>query len=138
MQVYNTVRKLMETAASVREIADEKKTLTYQVNGATTLYLQTEQAHVTLSRWTERRIEILMALQLSVGWRYAADQDEAGVYIVAMRRPVVGSLSRAEFNLLVPTDTHVIFKLKDCAMTLNAINGQIELMPQTGALVIRG
>jgi hypothetical protein len=108
-------------------MADANKTLVYPVNAAMTLYLQTEQAQVRVTRWTERRIEIGMVLQLSMGWRYAADQDEAGVYVVAVRRAVVGGLSRADFQIAAPPDVYLSFKLKDCALTLADVSGTIEL-----------
>lgn len=127
MQVYNTLRRVMETASAVKDMADANRTLVYPVNGPLTLYLQTEQAQVRVTRWTEPRIEIRMALQLSMGWRYAADQDEAGVYVVAVRRALVGGLARADFQLAAPPSVFLSLKLKDCALTLADVSGTVDL-----------
>jgi hypothetical protein len=68
-------------------------------------------------------------LQAAFGWRVATDQDDAGVYVVARRRPVVGTLSSALFSILVPQDAYLILKLADGRVTLNHIDGTLQVPP---------
>ena len=50
-----------------------------------------------------------------------------GVYIVARQKPVVGKLSRAEFSITVPEETHLVFRLTPGDVVLNDLNGMLEL-----------
>ncbi len=129
LNFYKTVRGLLDTAASFTEIADKKQTLVYAVNAPATLYLQTETADLRLRRWAEARIEVTIKLQVALGWRYAAEQDEAGVYIVTKRRAVVGGLSRATFEIAVPQDTHLLLRLNQCTVNFAIQDGLLELAP---------
>lgn len=129
LNFYKTVRGLLDTAATFTEIADKKQTLVYTVNAPATLYLQTETADLRLRRWAEPRIEVTIKLQVALGWRYAAEQDDAGVYIVTKRRPVVGGLSRAAFEIAVPQDTHLLLRLTQCTVNFAIQEGLLELAP---------
>ena len=46
-----------------------------------------KHAEVRVSRWEFPRIEVTAQLQAPWGWRVESEQDDAGVYFVARRRP---------------------------------------------------
>lgn len=138
MQNLNRLWQLAGAAASVR---DTVRDLTHQqrvdhfslIRQPVTFYLQTEAASLTIIRWHEPRIELHTRLQASFGWRVATDQDEAGVYVVAKRRAVVGTLSgglaAATFVIRVPVDTYLILKLDDCELIQTHLSGTLHLPP---------
>jgi hypothetical protein len=72
---------------------------------------------------------IAAQLQAAFGWRIASDQDGAGVYFVARRRPVVGGLSRALFRVNVPYETYLVLNLTSGRLVLDEVNGTLELGP---------
>jgi len=127
MQHLNTLWQAVNVASSVTELARQTQTFHFSVSGAVTLYLQAESAEVRVTRWVEPKIEVTAQLQAAFGWRLATDQDEAGVYVVARRRLVVGTLSSAVFSLLVPKDTYLIFKLTDGRVVLNHVDGTLHV-----------
>jgi hypothetical protein len=129
MQHLNTLWQAVNVASSVTELARQSQTYHFGVSGTVTFYLQAENAEVNVTRWNESKIEVTAQLQAAFGWRVATDQDEDGVYIVAHRRPVVGTLSRAKFSVFVPHDTFLIFKLNDGQVTLEHVSGTIHVPP---------
>src|SRR5690242_21920152 len=118
MQHLNTLWQAVNVASSVTELARQTQTYHFNVSGAVTFYLQAESAEVRITRWNEPKVEVTTQLQAAFGWRVATDQDAAGVYVVARRRPVVGTLSSALFSVLVPQDAYLILKLADGRVTL--------------------
>jgi post-segregation antitoxin (ccd killing protein) len=129
MQHLNTLWQAVNVASSVTELARQSQTYHFNVSGAVTFYLQAESAAVRVTRWNEPKVEVTAQLQAAFGWRVATDQDDAGVYVVARRRPVVGTLSSALFSVLVPLDAYLIFKLADGRVTLNHIDGTLQVPP---------
>lgn len=129
LHVYKTLRGIVDTASAFTEIADKKQTLVYSLDKPATFYLQTETADLRLRRWNQPRIEVTIKLQVAMGWRYAAEQDDAGVYIVTKRRPLVGGLSRAAFEIAVPVDTHLMLRLNQCTVNFAIHDGLLELAP---------
>jgi hypothetical protein len=139
MQHLNTLWQAVNVASSVTELARQSQTFHFNVSGAVTFYLQAESAEVRVTRWNEPKIEVLAQVQAAFGWRMETDQDEAGVYVVARRRLVVGTLSSALFSVLVPQDTYLILKLTDGRVTLNHIDGTVQIPPLAsgGAIVLK-
>ena len=74
-------------------------------------------------------MEITAQLQAPFGWRVAAEQDEAGVYFVVLRRAVIGALAAAIFYVTVPLDSYLMLKLDHASLTLEDVAGEIELLP---------
>jgi hypothetical protein len=96
----------VRVASAVADLARQSQIDRFGVSGPVTVYLQTEESEVTLRRWTEPLVEVRTRLDAPFGWRIAAEQDEAGVYVVAKRRALVGGLSRAEFTIAAPPDAY--------------------------------
>ncbi len=131
MQHLDTLWKVLGAASSVREMAQETRRYQFQVTPPLTFYLHTEAASVRVLRWSLPAIDIRAELQAGFGWRVQTDQDEAGVYLVAKRRPVVGSLARAQFSITVPDDTYLVLRLEDGALLLDNLDGTFHIPPQT-------
>ncbi|MEO8607069.1 MAG: hypothetical protein ABI690_04275 [Chloroflexota bacterium] len=137
MQHLNTLWQAVNVASSVTELARQSQTFHFNVNGAVTFYLQAESAEVRVTRWNEPKIEVMAQVQAAFGWRMETDQDEAGVYVVARRRLVVGTLSSAVFSVLVPQSAYLILKLSDGRVTLNHVDGTIQVPPAlTGGEIV--
>jgi hypothetical protein len=81
--------------------------------------------------------EVQATLGAPFAWRVASDQDEAGIYFVAHRRPLVGALAVASFHISVPPETYLILKLDNVRMTLDDVNGTVELPPGGTPLNLR-
>jgi len=139
MQHLNTLWQAVNVASSVTELARHTQTFHFGVRGAVTFYLQAENVEVRIFRWTEPKIEVTAQLQAAFGWRLGTDQDEAGVYVVARRRLVVGTLSSAVFKVLVPRDTYLMLKLADSRVVLEHLDGTLHVPPLEvgGAIVLK-
>lgn len=129
LQHLNTLWQAVSAASAVAELARHSQTFHFGVPQPITFYLQAEYAEVRLKRWGYPRIEVTAQLQAAFGWRVAADQDDAGVYIVAKRRPVVGSLSRAVFDVSVPGDTYLMLKLSEGRLVIEDVSGALHIPP---------
>jgi hypothetical protein len=139
MQHWETIRKVVGAASTVRELTVETRTYRFNVPEQFTFYLDAGSAEVTVARWPERWVEVRARLQVGLGWRLQTDQDEAGVYVVAKRRAVVGGIARASFSVNIPHDTHVILKLEDGQLKLDHLNGTLHVPPfaQTGDALLQ-
>jgi hypothetical protein len=129
VQHLNTLWKAVNTVSAVTDLTRHSQTYYFGVRPATTFYLQTEAAEVRVFRWSPLKIEVTAQLQASFGWRVATDQDDAGVYVVARRRPVVGNLSSAVFKIYVPEDAYLVLKLDDCRLIQEHLDGTLHLPP---------
>jgi len=127
MQTFNTLRKLVSAASLVRDAAFETKTLEFLALKSLTFYLDTEDSEVIIRRWAQTKISARVRLQVGFGWHLQSEQDEAGVYVVAKRRPVVGSFSRAEFDITLPDTVHVVLKLTNSVMLLEDVTGTFQI-----------
>jgi hypothetical protein len=85
-----------------------------------------EAAEIHIHRWELPTIEIRAHVQAGFGWRIAHEQDDVGVYFVARRRPILGSLAGGVFTVTAPHLTHLILRLEHCRLWANDISGQLE------------
>ena len=129
MQRLNTLWQLASTAAQIADLARSSQVYRFNVDAGTTFYLHAATAEVSVTRWNEPVIEVEAALQAPFGWRVETDQDEAGVYFVAKRRPVVGGLAGATFRVRVPQTAYLVLKLDNARLCLEGISDMVELPP---------
>ena len=129
MQHLNTLWRLVNAASTVKDIVQQSKTYYFPVTGVITVYLRAENAGVTVSRWSRPQVEATVHLQVPFGWRIATEQDDAGIYIVAKRRAVVGGLSNASFDLFVPHNAYLVFKLEGGYVKLDNLNATLNIAP---------
>ena len=121
---------MVNAASTVADYTRKSQTYTFPVNGAVTVYLQAEQSEIRLVRWEQPKVDIFIQLQAAFGWRIATDQDADGVYVVAKRRMLVGSISKATFTLTVPNDAYMILKLTGSSLLVDGINGELHIPPK--------
>jgi len=125
----NTLRQAVDMAADLREMTRSRRTLVFHVTEPITFFLRAENADVRIMRWDAPRVEVRALLEGAFGWRMATDQDEAGIYVVAHRRRLLGEFASALFDVVVPRETHLILKLDDGRLTLAHVNGTLHVPP---------
>ena len=136
MQHLNTLSQVVSAASSVMELARSSQTYSFFVGAAVTCYVHVAGGEVRIARHTLPQVEIAAQVQVPLGWRVAAEQDAAGVYFVALRRSLLSSVANASFLVTVPLDAHLVLKLENARLSLENVNGVLELSPQTANLSI--
>ncbi len=136
MQKLNTLWQIVSAASSVRDLTQQTRTYHFGVTGPVTFFLQTENAQIKVMRWPKPQIEVTVKLQGSFGWRIAAEQDDAGVYIAAKRRTVVGGFSSASFEILLPHYVYLSLKLAECGVLLDNLTTTLNLPPLSGDVIV--
>ena len=86
-------------------------TQVFAVSRPATVYVRGSHCAVSVRQHDAPRVELEANLARSFGVELTAEQDEAGIYIVARRKPVVGTVARLELALTVPPDAHLAFHL---------------------------
>ena len=137
MQHLNTLSQVANAASTLAELARKSTTYRFNVTGGTTFYLDVSQAEVRLLRHPVPQVEVTMMLQAPFAWRVVTDQDADGVYVVAKLRPVVGSLAGALFSIVVPHDAHLVLRLQNCRLCLEAVDGTYQIPPVSAEMSIQ-
>lgn len=130
MQHLNTLTQLVNAASSVVDLARSSHTYVFNVAGNPTCYVHVSGGEVCIARTTAPQIEIAANIQAPFAWRVVAEQDDAGVYLVALRRPVFGAMGGASFRISVPEHIHLVLRLERSRLSLEDVNGLIELPPR--------
>lgn len=125
--VSAAARGLRVAASAVPERANRTQTQVFNISGPATVYVRGSQCRVTVSRGEPHKVTVRASLVRAFGLELAAEQDDAGVYIVARQKPVVGRLSRAEFSIAIPAETHLVFRLTPGDVILHDLDGMLEL-----------
>ncbi|MBZ0294743.1 MAG: hypothetical protein K8L99_19430 [Anaerolineae bacterium] len=131
MQHLNTLWQVVNAASDLRDMTRKRQTYHYSTIGPITFYLQAEHVEVQVMRWNLPKVEIGVMLQASFGWRMITDQDEAGVYVVAKRRKLVGGMANAAFQIVVPADAFLVLKLEQSRLVMEQVNGVLNIPPVT-------
>ncbi len=130
MQHLGKLWKAISLVSSARDLGLERRSFQWEVGAPNTFFLQAEQADIRLSKQEGSQILAKIELRAGFGWQLATDQDEAGVYIVARRKPVVGSIARAKFDIILPPDIHIALKLENCQLCLNDVTAVLDFPPE--------
>ncbi|NJO83908.1 MAG: hypothetical protein HC828_14700 [Blastochloris sp.] len=125
----NRLNSLIDAATTIADIA--RRGHTYRFPPTPTLYLHVGDAEIVVKRHAHLDIEIGLTLQAPFAWRIGTDQDEAGVYFVIARRPLVGALASAQLIVSVPSATHVMLRLASARLTVENLSGIFELPANT-------
>jgi hypothetical protein len=126
MQGLDSLWKAVNLVSSVRNLAVETKIYQWEITPPITFFLDVEYADVTLTRHELPMISAKIELQAGFGWQVATDQDDAGVYIIAKRKPLIGTMGRGNFYIALPHDIHVTLKLEHCQLTLDDLNTTLD------------
>ena len=127
MQRITRLWQIVNAANTLRDMAQKTKTYYFAIQPNMTFYLHIAGAEVELIRWERPMIEMTVRLDGVFGWKIAVDQDEAGVYVAARRRPVIGEIAYGRFEIRCPRETYNIFRLEDCKLTLNDVTREFHL-----------
>lgn len=92
-----------------------------------TVYVRASHCHLTVRRHDLPRVELSANLARAFGVELATDQDEAGIYIVARRKPVVGAVARLDLTLTLPPGVHLAFHLTPGDVTFAGLDGLAEV-----------
>jgi len=126
------IKRGLETAVQVTaETAVNTSTKSFvrmfEVALPTTVYIRASNVEVTVCREPGTRVELSAQLRGSFGWELAAEQDSAGVYIVAKRKRVVGALSAGRFTVTVPPQANLVFHLTPGEIRFVEIDGKLTI-----------
>ncbi len=99
----------------------------FEVSGPTVVFVKATGAQVSVRRQPGRLVRLEANLFISAGLDVATQQDEAGIYIVALRKRLAGGLSRAELRLILPPDCDLIADLDNSNLHLNGMTGRVTI-----------
>lgn len=102
-------------------------TQVFNVAPPVTVYLRASHCRVIVRRTDMPKVRLDATMQRTFGIDVSAEQDDAGVYIIVRRKPVVGTVSRIELSLSVPADTHLALHLTPGDIVFEGIDGIAEL-----------
>ncbi len=122
--LVTAVQATTETAATAAARSFIQR---FDVRLPTTIYVRASQCDVTIYRQPGSQVELSANLRASFGWDFVAEHDDAGVYVVARRKPVVGAISTAKITLSVPPEANLVFHLTPGAVHLNGVDGKISI-----------
>lgn len=124
-RIWNAVKLL----SSARDLAIETRRLEWNVTLPNTFFLQAEHCDISLSWHDQPKLMANLELQAGFSWQWTTDQDEAGVYIVARRKPLIGSIGRGKFAFTLPHGAHISLKLDSCQLCCIDLHTSLELPP---------
>jgi hypothetical protein len=124
--------QIAAAASTLTDIVRREQTLRFHTPDPTiTVYVHTELAEVRVLRHDQPQVEIAIMLQAPFAWRLAAEQDDAGVYVVARRRPLVksavGGFAGALIEVLAPAQAHLIIRLDRGRLIVENADGTFDL-----------
>lgn len=121
--------KAFKLLGAARDIAIETRRFHWDVRPGATFFLQAQYADIRLAANAGRQIAAKIELQAGFSWQLVTDQDEAGVYIIARRKSLIGSMSRGRFDIALPRDAHISLKLEHCQLCLADLHTALDLKP---------
>ena len=129
MRHIGNIWAAVKLIGSARDLAVERRQLQWDVQPPGTFFLEAEQSDVSLIRQDQAQVRAVLELHAGFGWQLASDQDEAGVYLVAKRKAVIGSIARARIEVTLPRDIHISLDLRHCRLCLKDAHTALELPP---------
>lgn len=133
----NNLWTIVRAAAHLRDVAQTTRWYQFAVAPPITFYADVEHATLRITRWQKAEIHLQATLQAGFGWQIATEQDSAGVYCVAKRRAIVGSIGRAQFVVSVPLETYLVLKLTHCDLQLAGLTQNLHIPPLVTGGTIR-
>ena len=107
--------------SAARDLAVETRRFQWDVTIPNTFYLDVEHADIRLSWHDQLQVVAKLELQAGFGWQWTTDQDTAGVYIVAKRKPLIGSIGRGKLAFTLPHGVHISLKARPLSTLLRRI-----------------
>ncbi len=117
-----------ETVLLRRGIYRQVFTITLPV----TIYIHAAHSQVVVHRAKgdqTDRIELEAMMRGAFGLNLSVEQDEAGIYIIARRKPVAGALARIDFKVTAPPEARILAHLTPGVLMLEDVDGTVEALP---------
>jgi len=114
---------------SVERIGQDVFHERYTVTLPVTVYVYGVHSQVTVHYQPGTEITVHATLRAAFGIRLIVEQDTAGLYIIAKRFLVAGTITRANFTLIVPPETHILAQLTPGTLVFDEIDGTLEALP---------
>ena len=134
MRLWDSAWKALKLVGAARELAIDTRRFHWEVAPGSTFFLQAETADISLRTHQLAEVRATIELQAGFGWQLLTEQDEAGVYIIARRKPLLGSIGRCRFDITIPQDAHISFKLEQCQVCFVDLNTALDLPPLASEL----
>lgn len=133
MPQLQKLRSALDLLLSLRDLTSLSRSYQWQVQSPSTFYLEAEYAQVNLSRSEGNQLSVNVRLRAPMSWKLATEKDEAGVYVLIKRKPLIGNIGRARFHISVPRSVHISLQLRNCALCLDDLVGELDLPPEPEA-----
>ncbi|MDZ4765433.1 MAG: hypothetical protein SGI73_12850 [Chloroflexota bacterium] len=154
MQTLDRLSKLVGVASSaasaVTDAVRRGEQLRFTVSAGAALYLHAEHADVSVTRTAATSANAPLTITIDArwqppfAWRLVTEQDDAGIYIVAMRHrvakwmgSVTGGLTTMRLDVSAPLGVAILLRLEGARVTLDNMSGVIELPPNGNVPIIR-
>lgn len=133
MRSFELAWQIFSTARSLPDVTSRRHVVAYEVQNPTTVYVRASHCRVNVQRTPTAQVQVECELRQSFGWDWLVERDEAGIYIVLKRKPLVGALSSAALTLIVPPDAYLVFNLTPGNVHLADFEGSLAVAPVQGS-----
>ena len=120
--MYRRLAFFLDAVATLRAlpgIARQRRVVAYEVRGPTTVYVRASHCRVTVRRTGMQQVQVEGELRQAFGWQWVTERDEAGVYVILKRKPLVGA--------------YLVFHLTPGSVHLQDFSGRLSIAPLGGA-----
>lgn len=129
MRHVESLWQLISVAGRIRDLTIERRRLEFLVQPTTTVYIDIAYAAVDVRTHALPRVLVETELQAGFGWRWQAEQDADGIYIVLHRRALMSGVARARVRVAMPASAHLILKLQSAEISLHNVTRTLHLPP---------
>lgn len=129
LRTLETALTLFTTFRGLPNVAKKQQVAAYEVSGPTTVFVRASHCRVNVQRAVESQVQIQCEMRQAFGWDWVTEHDDAGVYVVLKRKPLVGKLSTADLTLIVPPDAYLVFHLTPGSIHLGDFEGRLSVEP---------
>lgn len=130
MRMLNKLRGALDIFLAIRDLTTMSRSYQWELATPSSFYLEAQHADVNLSRSEDNHLYVSVRLRASMSWKLATERDEAGVYIVLKRKPLIGNIGRARFDARVPRGVHISLQLENSLLCMKDLAGALELPPE--------
>ena len=130
MRTLKRLQGALELLLSLRDLTTLSRNYQWEARAPSSFYLEAEYAEVNLSRCDEDQLSVALRLRSSMSWKLATEQDDAGVYVVLKRKPLIGNIGRARFSARIPRGVHISLQLQNSVLCLEEMVSALDLPPE--------
>ena len=131
MRNLSKLRGALDLLGSIRDLTVVSRQYQWEVQTPSSFYLEAEYAEINLARADNNHLHVSVKLRASMSWKLVTERDDAGVYIVAKRKPLIGNIGRARLHVRVPHGVHISLQLQSCVLCLDELVSRYDLPPET-------